>query len=225
MRRDFVIGAALALALSIPQCDGMAGNLPKPAKVTAPAGTYTADKAHTSLIFRVNHMGFSNFTGRLSHVDIQLQFDPAHPAQSKVDATIDPLSLETDNPPAHFLDELHGASWLDAAKFPAITFHSTRVVLTGSITARITGDFTLHGETHPIVLNAKFNGGYSGSPMDPRGRVGFSLRGSFKRSAFGMGAWVPKPGTTFGVGDVIEVAVESELGGPAWNPKKSSTGE
>lgn len=218
MKRDLALGALLALALSLPQCGALAKH---GAPVKAPAGTYTADKAHTSLIFRVNHLGFSNFTGRLSRVDITLQFDPAHPARSRVDATIDPNSLESDNPPAKFLDMLHGPDWLDTAKFPAITFRSTKIVPTGPNTARITGDFTLHGETHPVVLNAKFNGGYPGMALDPHARVGFSLHGSFKRSAFGMGAWVPKPGTSFGVGDDIDVAIETELTGPAWTPPPS----
>ena len=36
------------------------------AAIPVPAGDYKIDKAHTSLIFRVNHMGFSHFTGALS---------------------------------------------------------------------------------------------------------------------------------------------------------------
>jgi hypothetical protein len=51
--------------------------------------------------------------------------------------------------------------------------------------------------------------------MDPHARVGFSAHGSFKRSAFCMTAYVPAPGTTMGVGDLIDVTIEAEFTGPA----------
>ena len=50
----------------------------------------------------------------------------------------------------------------------------------------MTGDFTLHGVTRPVTLDATFNGGYAGHPMDPHARIGFSARGTFKRSDFGI---------------------------------------
>jgi len=220
MRRDFVIGAAIALAVSIPQCGSHAKNV-APAKVDAPAGVYTLDKAHASLIFRVSHMGFSHFTGRLSHFDATLQFDPEHPARSHVEATIDPLSLASYNPPAGFLDSLHGPEWLDAGKFSTITFRSTKVQPTGRNTARITGDFNLHGVTHPVVLNATFNGGYPGVNLDPHARIGFSAHGSFKRSQFGIAFGIPAPGSNMGVGDEVDVTIEAEFNGPAWKPAKN----
>lgn len=122
-----------------------------------PAGAYTLDKPHASLLFRVNHLGFSNFTGRFSSFDAQLQFDPQHLNASQVDVTIDPRSLETDNPPAGFLDSLRGAQWLDATQFPQLKFHSTRVETTGEHTFRIHGDLSLHGVTRPVTLEATYN--------------------------------------------------------------------
>ena len=61
----------------------------------APAGTYTQDRAHSSLILRVDHLGFSNFTARFTHFDIQLQLNPAHLNESGVTVKIDPNSLES----------------------------------------------------------------------------------------------------------------------------------
>ncbi|HEV2561824.1 MAG TPA: YceI family protein [Rhizomicrobium sp.] len=214
--KQFFIGAAVAALLIVSQ--GHAATI-KPVSTPAPAGDYTLDKAHASLIFRVDHMGFSNFTARFAHFDAKLTLDPAHPAKSSVDATIDPNSLETDNPPAGFLDMLHGVQWLDAGKFPAITFHSTRIMMTSPNTARITGDFSLHGVTRPLVLTAKFNGGYAGFALDPHARVGFSAHGALKRSDFGIAYGIPAPGTKMGVGDLVDVTIEAEFNGPAWTPK------
>jgi len=214
---SMLAGFALALALCL--AARAAAPLVVPKSEPAPAGVYTLDKAHASIVFRVDHLGFSRFTGRMGSFDVRLWFDPAHPEKSRVEAGIDPASLASDNPPAKFLAMLHGAEWLDAAKFPAITFRSRRVVVTGAGTARIEGDFTLHGVTHPLALEAKFNGGYSGNPYDPHARVGFSAHGNFKRSAYGITAGLPPPGTHFGVGDDVDVAIEAELNGPAWHPK------
>jgi polyisoprenoid-binding protein YceI len=188
----------------------------KPIASDLPAGDYTLDKAHASLIFRVNHLGFSNFTGRFVRYDAKLQFDPANLGASNVQVSIDPSSIETDNPPADFLTMLAGAEWLNAAQFPEMTFRSTHVESISADTMRISGDLSLRGVTRPIVLEASFNGGYAGHPMDPHARIGFSAHGVFKRSDFGISAGIPAPGTTMGVGDDVNVTIEAEFSGPAW---------
>jgi polyisoprenoid-binding protein YceI len=180
----------------------------------APAGVYTLDPDHTSVVFRVSHMGLSHYTARFTKIDGQLTFDPTSPAAQSVTATIDAGSLATAYPDAAKLDfdAQIEKEFLEAAKYPQITFRSTKVEPTGAETARVTGDLTLHGVTRPVVLEVTYNGGYKAGGMDPKGhRVGFSARGAFKRSDFGIGYGVPAPGTTFGVGDEVEVIIESEF--------------
>jgi len=221
--------AALVLAACSPPADKKAeAPAPSPASPAAapapaadkfvmpqvPAGDYKLDPAHASLEFKVNHLGFSHYTARFGDFDAKLKFDPANPSASSVEATIDPKSLTLPRPPAGFKDELTGKAWLDAAQYPAITFRSTKVEVTGANTAKVTGDFTLHGVTKPAVLDVTFNGGYAGHPMDPHARIGFSAKGTFNRSEFGMGFGVPAPGTTMGVGDAVDVAIEAEFSGP-----------
>ena len=195
-----------------------------PAATEAKAGAYKLDKAHASLIFRVNHLGFSQYTARFRRFDAELQFDPAKPAAMSVSATVDPASIETDFPDPAKLDfnaELRGDKFLDTGKFPAITFRSTAVELTGANTARVKGELALHGVTRPMALDVTFNGGYAGHPMDPQSRIGFSARGVLKRSEFGMGYGIPAPGTTMGVSDAVEVLIEAEFNGPPMTPAKS----
>ena len=179
-----------------------------------PAGTYKLDPAHASLLFRVDHLGFSKYTARFTDWDAQMQLDPANPATAQLTAEVRARSLSLERPPEGFEDTLRGPEWLDAGKYPAITFKSTAVTPTGPRAATITGDLTLHGVTKPVTLNAKFNGGYTGHPMDPNARVGFSATGSFKRSDFGVAYGVPAPGTTMGVSDAVEVIIEAEFTGP-----------
>ncbi len=189
-----------------------------------PAGAYTLDKAHASLIFRVNHIGFSNYTTRFKRFDATLQFDPANMARSSVTVSVDATSLETDYPSPEKLDfnaELQNEQWLNTAKFPQMTFRSSKVEVTAPSTLKISGDLTLRGVTRPMVLDATYNGGYEGHPMDPHARVGFSAHGTLKRSDFGMTFGIPAPGTTMGVGDEVEVIIEAEFSGPPLKSDKS----
>jgi polyisoprenoid-binding protein YceI len=184
----------------------------QPKAATPPAGAYVIDPSHTSVTFRVSHLGFSNYTGHFKTITGNLTFDPAKPEAMSVEASIDPRSLEIPSPPAGFVDTLLGKSWFDAAAWPAITFRSTKVTLTGEKTAKVTGDFTLHGVTKPVTLDVTFNGGWPANPMDGA-RIGFSATAAFKRSEFGMGFGVPAPGTTMGVSDEVQVAIETEFSG------------
>ena len=188
---------------------------PAPAVSAAvPAGAYTLDKTHASITFRVNHLGFSRYTAQFKQFDAQLQFDPENIAASSVTATIDPRSLDLDSPPPGFVDQLLGEQWFNVAQFPLMSFKSTKVEALEGNKARVTGDFTLHGVTKPVVLDATFNGGYAGHPMDPHARVGFSASGTLLRSDFGIDYGIPAPGSTMGVSDEVEIAIEVEFSGP-----------
>lgn len=224
MKRLFFTAAFAALAACSPapapqqQAAPAAAAANTPSVVGLPAGAYTLDKAHASLIFRVDHLSFSHFTGRFAQWDASLQLDPAHPETASVTATIDPASLESDNPPAGFLAMLRGREWLNAGQYPQLSFRSTRIERTGPNTARIIGDLSFHGVTKPVVLEATFNGGYAGNIYDRHARLGFSAHGAIKRSDFAMTIGLPPPGSNMGVGDDVEFIIESEFNGPAWTP-------
>jgi polyisoprenoid-binding protein YceI len=190
------------------------GAAPAQAPADAPPGEYTMDPAHSSVNFRISHLGLSHYTARFTKMDGKLVFDPANPAAQSVSATIDARSLQTNYPePAKLdFDSKIENEFLGADKFPQIIFKSAKVEVTGPRTAKVTGDLTLHGVTKPVVLEATFNGGYKPNSMDPLGaRIGFSAKATFKRSDFGLTAGIPAPGTTMGVGDDIDVAIETEL--------------
>lgn len=226
MQRVVMAGLLLALAACAqqqsPAADTTPGNadrVPPAPAAAVPAGSYSLDKGHASLIFRVNHLGFSNYTARFKRFDARLQFDPQNLAASKVVATVDASSLETDFPDPTQVDFnalLKGDEWLNVAKFPEMKFESRQIDVMGANTVRINGDLTMHGVTRPIMLEARFNGGYAGHPMDPNARIGFSAHGTLQRSEFGIAYGIPAPGTTLGVGDDVDVIIEAEFTGPPW---------
>lgn len=181
-----------------------------------PAGAYRIDPSHATLVFSVDHLGFSNYTAQFRRFSADLQLDPANPGAAQLTARIDPASLDLPSPPAGFLAEMTGPNWLDAAGFPEMTYRSTSITLTGPATATISGDFTFHGVTRPVDLQARFNGGWPGIIPDPHARLGFSASGVLKRSEFGVGAGVPTPPSKMGVSDEVRFVIEAEFTGPAW---------
>ena len=196
----------LCTTLALPAA---AQDLPAPV-----AGTYQLEQAHTRVLFKVNHLGFSTYIAPFTGVEATLAFDPANPEAMAVTATIAADSVETlyPDPALDFNAVIEGPEFLDAARFPQINFTSTSVALTGPNTADVTGDLTLHGVTRPITLAVAYNGGWGAMPMDPAGaRIGFSATGSLNRSDFGIGYGLPAPGTTMGVWDEVKIEIETEF--------------
>ena len=180
-----VLSSALLLGGVASAQDALPAN-PSPAAFQA--GAYAIEPTHTRVLFSVSHLGFSTWYGDFPNADGTLTLDPKHPAAAKLDVTLPVASVSTTNT---VLDgELKGAEWFDAAKFPTATFHSTKVALTKTGHADVTGDLTLHGVTRPVVLHVSFNGA-GVNPMDKHYTAGFEARGVIKRSDFGVTKYVP----------------------------------
>jgi polyisoprenoid-binding protein YceI len=186
----------------------------------APAGQYQLDPTHTSLSFSVNHLGLSNYAVRFTNYTATLQFDPAQPGKSSITASIDPGSLRTyypadyraSHPDSKFAswdeDLSQSEKFFNAGKFPQISFRSTAVQASGPDALHIVGELTLLGQTHPVELNAIIVGSTASHPMKPGlGAIGFSARGSLRRSEFGMNYLLDPPL----VGDVVTIAFEGEF--------------
>lgn len=224
MNRHLILLAALTLAACSPEGESSDAAAPEAIAAAAaelPAGTYMLDKAHASLIFRVSHLGFSNYTARFTRFDATLELDPANPKAARLAATVDASSIETDFPDPETLDfnaVLRGPDWLDTANHPEMTFRSISVTRTAPNAAQISGELTLRGVTRPVTLDAVYNGGWASHPLDPHTRIGFSARGELKRSEFGMTFGIPEPGSTLGVGDAVEILIETEFVRPVDGP-------
>jgi polyisoprenoid-binding protein YceI len=198
------IGLGLALVACAPSAPPATDAKEKAAEaapgIAAPAGEYKIDPNHASLVFRVPHMGLSNYTLRFAKLDATVTLDPTNIAASSVSGTVDPLSIRSDYPGDYRAthgprgrnyrswDEDLGTSpeFLNGRQFPTITFRSTAIEPTGGDTARITGDLTLLGQTHPVTMDAKLTGSMASHPFGGGGAFGVSATGTFNRSQFGM---------------------------------------
>lgn len=197
--------ALLAASLVLSACAFTAEQSPQAIRAL-PAGQYSLEKDHASLFFRVKHLGLSWYTIRLTAFDAALDFDPARPAAARVAASVDTTSVQTDHPTDKDWDTRISRDLLKSQTFPQATFTTTKVDLTGPYTARVTGDLALMGVTQPVTLDVTYNGSMAAAALyGGRPAVGFSARGTFRRSDFGSTRY-----SEF-VGDEIELVIEAEF--------------
>ncbi|USZ54657.1 YceI family protein [Acinetobacter baumannii] len=179
---------------------GLAVALASTVTLAAPVD-YKIDPTHTATVFSWNHFGFSTPSANFSDIQGVIKVDNAKPANSSVNVTI-PLSSVNTNVPA--LDkEFQEEAWFNAAKYPNITFKSTKVETKDKKLFKITGDLTVKGITKPVVLDAVLNK-QGEHPMAKVPAIGFNATTSFNRSDFGLGNYVPN------VGDKITVNITTE---------------
>ncbi|MEZ5996541.1 MAG: YceI family protein [Hyphomonadaceae bacterium] len=192
---------------------------PAPVVVNAPSGEYALDPNHTSVTVRVSHFGLSHYTLRFNTASGTLNFNAEDPAQSSIEASVATTSLDTPyGGPRDFDAELQNSEWLDSASFPAATFRSTAVEQTGPGAANVTGDLTIRGVTHPITLAVTYNASHSPHPMGVQiSLIGFSARGTFNRSDYGLNVLQPTAGANDGVSNDVELIIEAEFTRPIEN--------
>lgn len=175
-----------------------------PAKVQA--GRYEIEPNHTRTMFGISHKEFTTFYGEFRNLTGTLDLDPRNPANSKVDLKVPVTTISTQIEKLN--DELRHKPWLDADTWPDITFKSTSVKPTGKDTADVTGDFSFHGQTHPLTLHVKFNA----AGVDPDEKVyiaGFTVSGRFSRKEWGFTTGEPL------IGDDIQLMIQAAFKKPA----------
>jgi len=166
------------------------------------ADSYKLDPTHTSVIFIVNHLGFSDYQGRFGGVTGELTLDREDPSASSASITIDLNQIDSG---VEALDNhMKTADFFNVEEFPTATFTSTSVELVGDNAATVTGDLTLLGETKPLVLDVTLSGEGT-HPMTGDEVVGFSADGVVTRTDYGMDFLVP------GVGDEVTLQISSEF--------------
>ncbi len=172
----------------------------------APSGAYVSDPAHSSVIWKVNHLGLSNYTARFTRMTAELDWHAERPETSSVAATIDPLSVQTNFPfpEREDFDKEIGTEGRFLAGKP-IRFVSKEITAIDSHHGTVAGDLTFRGETHPAVLNVTFNGSMARQPAADSPKIGFSAELIFKRSEWGLAPKIKS------VGDEVTVVIETEL--------------
>lgn len=167
---------------------------------------YSVDKAHSRVAFTVRHL-MGKVTGTFQDYDLEVAIDRDRPEASTATFTIQAASIDTGNPDRD--KQLRTPDFFDVAKFPTLSFTSTKVAKGSADTYQVTGTLTMHGVSRTITLPVE----YLGAMKDPRGnnRAGFAIATSLNRKDYGI-IWnqvLDAGGTLLGEDVTIDISLET----------------
>lgn len=168
--------------------------------------TWNVDSTHSTAAFGVKHLVISTARGEFKKFSGVVQLDEADVTKSTVQATIDVDSIATGV--ADRDGHLKSPDFFDVAKYPTMTFKSTKVQKAGKDALKVTGDLTLHGVTKPVVLQVSTSPEVKG--MYGETRRGFSASTKISRKDFGL-SWNKLVEAGPAVGDEVTITLDLEL--------------
>jgi len=164
------------------------------------ATSYSVDPRHTFPSFEINHLGFSIQRGRFDQTSGKIVLDPDS-GKGNITITIETASISTGL--AELEEHLRGEDFLDAARYPKITFVSDKLSFNKDQLIAADGIMTLHGISKPVHLNVDhFYCGLNLIAM--KNTCGANATTTIKRSDFGVDKYVPK------IGDEVKIAIQIE---------------
>jgi polyisoprenoid-binding protein YceI len=165
------------------------------------------DFAHSHVQFSARHMMISKVRGEFQKFSGTVALDENDPGKTTLDIQIDASTISTrdEKRDAH----LRSADFLTVDTYPTLTFKSTRVDTTGPLTARLHGDLTIKGVTHPVVLNVESHGKVK-SPWGTES-YGFEAHTVISRKEWGLTWNVALDAGGILVGDDVHIDIEMEL--------------
>lgn len=176
--------------------------------LSALAATYNLDPFHSTIQFKVKHLMITNVTGVFEKFKGAVVIDEDDIAKSKVDVSIEMASLNTNI--AKRDEHLRSPDFFDVAKYPTMTFVSTKVERAGADRLKVTGNLTIKGVTKPVILSVD---GPTGEIKSPQGdtRRGASATTAINRQDFGV-SWNKKlDGGGIVVSDDVYISIDTEL--------------
>jgi polyisoprenoid-binding protein YceI len=178
------------------------------APINALAATYSLDPAHTTIGFKVKHLMISNVKGVFEKFKGTVAIDESDIAKSKVNVSIEMASINSNI--AKRDEHLRSGEFFDVAKYPVMTFDSTKVERSGADTLKVTGNLTIKGVKKQVILTVD---GPSGEMKSPQGVVkrGASAVATINRQDFGV-SWNKKlDAGAVVVGDEVQISIEAEF--------------
>ena len=162
---------------------------------------YQIDSDHTDIVWQASHFGFSKSVGEFTASKGVLMLDEDNPAATTLEVSIDMNSLQTGS--AKFDEHLKSEDFFDVKKYPSAQFKSTGVEITSDRSAMVTGDLTMHGETHPIQVAVTLNK-LAVNDFNGKQTAGFSATAPIDRTLWGVSYGTP------GIPALVELRIESE---------------
>ncbi len=209
MRRTLPYAAlALVAVVATPIVLAQGGSAPGALdKSRVAAGTYAADAGHTMVVWEVDHLGFSKYTGIFGDVTAHARHRSREPRRSqgrRDDPGVEGHDRQrrAHRPPAARGQGRRRSPTSSAPPPPTPNSSRPRVVLDDDgDEAKVTGNLTLNGVTRPVTLDVDFHG--AGVGMNKKETIGFQAETTIKRSDFGINMGIPC------VSDAVELEIHA----------------
>ena len=142
---------------------------------------WSFDPSHTSLAFAVKHMGVFTVRGQFNKVSGTAEAD-GDGRLTAIQATIDAASIATGEPNRD--GHLQSPDFLDAERYPQLTFSSTKIEAKDSGRYKVTGNLTIRDQTRPVTFEVET----TGAMTDPWGnrRAGATVAAMINRKDWGL---------------------------------------
>lgn len=150
------------------------------------ATRYVVEPVNGSVSFTIMKWGVFKEEGTFRDFNATILLAP-DVAQSRVDFTVKAASIDTKN--GNRDGTLRSVDFFDAAKYPELTFRSTKVTPRGKDVADVTGDLTIHGVTRRITVPVRLVGKTRDGNRD---LAGFETTFTIDRRHFNItgGRWI-----------------------------------
>jgi polyisoprenoid-binding protein YceI len=165
--------------------------------------TYQIDKSHSEVMFQVRHL-LTKVRGRFTGFAGAIEFDRDHPADSKVEFTIQAASIDTAEPKRD--EHLRSDDFFAVEQFPVLSFRSTKIVPKGGSDYAVEGDLTIRDVTRRIVLPVTL----LGTAKDPWGneKLAFEAETTINRKEYGLNWNAALETGGFLVGDDVKISLQ-----------------
>lgn len=161
------------------------------------------DPSHSNVTFGVKHMMVATVRGKLGKLQGEIDFDPAAPAATQIQATIDASTIDTNDPKRD--GHLKSPDFFDVGQYPELTFRSTKIEPKGKDQFSVSGDLTIRGTTNPVSFDAVIEGVAADS--DGGEHLGASGTLVIERGQWGL-VWNQPLANGVLVGDKVTVQLE-----------------
>lgn len=196
---------SICLAISLLNLSGCASLLKPKLKqdlIEIQQGEYLLDKSHSTVLFKIDHMGFSKFVGRFNSFESNLSFDPDNIENSTLEAVVDMRTVDVNN--EKFERALKGRFWFDSENYPQAHFKTLSAKKINEQNIVFQGELTFLGQTKLIDVTVHVNGA-ANNLLTGKYTLGFSAEARFLRSDFGLDRYIPS------VGDEVELEIHAEF--------------
>lgn len=165
------------------------------------------DTSHSLISFKVKHLMISKIRGQFNRFSGSVSLEDSDFTKAQVVFTAETGSISTNNIERD--GHLMSADFFDVAKFPTLSFTSTKITKKDEEHFAMTGELAIHGVSKEVSLDVELLG--TGENMNKERVMSFEASGVINRKDFGLNWSATLDKGEIVVADSVEIDIGVEL--------------